>query len=300
MPLEKTPTNYSICQLCGYQGKNKQSIIVHIQQSHKDCTFKQYYDLFFKEQNEGICEVCGKNTRWNGKNYKKNGYRYYTPTCGSKCASINPRFVKQKQQKTFDLYGVKHFSQRKDVRDKISKKNKENIKKSLIKARKTILKRYGSIENYNKIRLKHTKITNLKKYGVEYPLLNKEIVKKTIIKGNITSKLHLKIKKYLDLEKLGFKSEQMIDNYIVDEVNHGKRIIIEINGDYVHANPHFYNANDNILLKSHKYTAQEKWKYDEIRKLHLASHGYIILTIWQSDDIKIVKQKLNILLENYK
>ena len=71
-----------------------------------------------------------------------------------------------------------------------------------------------------------------------------------LLKGlkNRLSKLHQKIKNELQLYKIGFVSEQRVDRYLVDELNENKKIIIEINGDYIHANPKIYKLDDIIRL----------------------------------------------------
>jgi len=99
------------------------------------------------------------------------------------------------------------------------------------------------------------------------------------------SKLHKKIREALNLSQLGFVSEQVVDGFIVDELNIEKKIIIEINGDYVHANPKLYKETDIIKLANSKYTAKEKWLYDEFRIKTLESLGYKVIIIWESDNL---------------
>jgi very-short-patch-repair endonuclease len=110
------------------------------------------------------------------------------------------------------------------------------------------------------------------------------------------SKLHRYIKKTLCLDNLGFVSEQVIDKFFVDELNSDKKIIIEINGDYIHANPKRFKPNDIIKVMGNCYTAQEKWVYDEQRKHILESLGYNVIVIWESDDLQQHKEKINNLL----
>lgn len=110
------------------------------------------------------------------------------------------------------------------------------------------------------------------------------------------SKLHQSIKQTLELDKLGFVSEQVIDKFFVDELNIDKKIVIEINGDYIHANPKIYQPSDIIKIMGKCYTAQEKWDYDKQRKSFLESLGYCVIVIWESDDLQQHKEKLNILL----
>ena len=60
----------------------------------------------------------------------------------------------------------------------------------------------------------------------------------------------------------------------------GKKII-EINGDYWHANPKIY---DKKFINSVKnMTAIEIWEYDNNKKICAENHGYEILYIWESD-----------------
>lgn len=110
------------------------------------------------------------------------------------------------------------------------------------------------------------------------------------------SKLHQSIREYLKLGELGFKPEQPIWKYCVDELHPDKKVIIEINGDYVHANPLIYNPDDIIKLPGCSYTAQEKWESDKIRNDWLVSQGYRVLVVWESDDLSVVSNKLSILL----
>ena len=119
----------------------------HVRHAH-GITSKEYYDKFFKSENEGKCLECGKPTRF--KNFN-DGYRLF---CSSECShkSVIPR---EKARKTLlKNYGVENPAQSEEVRNKMKKTN---------------LERYGAeniyASEYGKQRIKET---NLKKYGVEY------------------------------------------------------------------------------------------------------------------------------------
>ena len=58
----------------------------------------------------------------------------------------------------------------------------------------------------------------------------------------------------------------MIFRYRVDEINFEKKIIVEINGDYIHANPNKFKADDLIIVRKSQYTAQDKWNYDQKKR----------------------------------
>lgn len=111
-------------------------------------------------------------------------------------------------------------------------------------------------------------------------------------RNNRLTKVHKKIRDYLNLEELGFISEQSVGKYFADELNEHKKIIIEINGDYVHANPKKFKPDDIIKLPNSKYTAAEKWESDNQKINALTSMGYKVITIWESDDLEEIKKFL--------
>lgn len=100
------------------------------------------------------------------------------------------------------------------------------------------------------------------------------------------SKLHQKIRNELLLDLQGFKSEQPVLNYSADELHPEKKIIVEIHGDYVHANPKRFSADDIIRLYGQSYTAAEKWEMDAIRTQRLEAAGYNVIVVWESDDLE--------------
>jgi very-short-patch-repair endonuclease len=112
------------------------------------------------------------------------------------------------------------------------------------------------------------------------------------VKRNKTklSKLHLSIRAKLKLKDFGFKSEQKIGYYRADELHPKKKIIIEINGDYVHANPKIYKSGDRILLRGNTYTAEEKWIKDAKKLDDLKAMGYRVIVVWESDDLAVIRK----------
>lgn len=106
---------------------------------------------------------------------------------------------------------------------------------------------------------------------------------------NRFSKLHLKIREQLSLEEKGFISEQIVGRYIVDELNDTTKTIVEINGDYVHANPSIYSEYELIRLPGNSYTAAEKWESDKRKLDNLKGMGYTVIVIWESDNIDNVE-----------
>jgi len=110
--------------------------------------------------------------------------------------------------------------------------------------------------------------------------------------GNRLSKLHEKVRNEIALSELGFESEQRVLRYFADELHSTKKIIVEVNGDYIHANPDLYCPNDVIRLPGQSYTAQEKWEADMQRTKALEAAGYTVFIIWESDDLSVKKCEL--------
>lgn len=94
----------SHCKLCNFKfskrGHKYNSASGHIKQRH-NISFKEYYDRFYKEKEEGICLYCGENTPWNER------FKYYNKHCSKICKSkeISSREnVKIKFKETMKTY----------------------------------------------------------------------------------------------------------------------------------------------------------------------------------------------------
>lgn len=52
-----------VCEICGQRVVNNNGLASHIRRTHK-MKPKEYYDKYLKKDGEGICPVCGKETRF--------------------------------------------------------------------------------------------------------------------------------------------------------------------------------------------------------------------------------------------
>lgn len=80
----------------------------------------------------------------------------------------------------------------------------------------------------------------------------------------------------LRYDKNGFKSWFLYD-FLIDGV-----FILELNGDYWHANPKFYKANDIVKAKGFKL-AYEIWEWDKNKVKLAISRGYKCFVLWESE-----------------
>ena len=88
--------NLKICKICGEQFKN---IGPHMNHKH-NITVKEYYDIYFKKENEDICKNCGNPTNFIDMN---RGYSIY---CCYKCRSNCKEQQIQIRNTKIKLYGL--------------------------------------------------------------------------------------------------------------------------------------------------------------------------------------------------
>lgn len=122
------------CLICGKEC-TKLGISRHVT-SHNIST-KEYYDLYLKKPNEGICPICKKETNFLGISY---GYRQHcSVSCKNKDINIyntfrdnNPQKIEEIRERTkqtcLKKYGNEYVIATPKIKDKIS-----NIQKSKLK-----------------------------------------------------------------------------------------------------------------------------------------------------------------------
>ena len=239
------------------------------------------------------CDNCN-NKEWKTTwTYRKNRNHDYCESCKN-VLGIHGMKGKKHSAKTLELFkdgrraGDNNPSKRQDVRAKISnslkgkpcwwlKGTKRPNHSSLMKIKmKEVWKNYSDD-------MRAKQINHLMRIGRP---------------GRI-SKLHLNFKKELCKNNiLGFKSEVHIKslNISVDELNTKTNTIIEIFGDYWHANPEIYESFNTFNFNNTIITASDIWKKDKLRISKLENLGYTVIVIWEKD----IRENLNTVIQNIK
>lgn len=141
--------------------------------------------------------------------------------------------------------GITNVFQRKSVIDKI---------------RKTIVNRYGDEDPLSKKRIRGKR---------SFSSLHKKVTQALLDRG-----VTLRIEKRF----ISDNSTYSFDIFVKPNK------LIEINGDFFHANPNRYVASDIIFKGSKKsYTAAEKWEQDKKKIDFAEKEGYNVLVVWESD-----------------
>lgn len=120
------------------------------------------------------------------------------------------------------------------------------------------------------------------------------------------SKAHKKIVEFLLEKNISHSIEYKIifdkSKYRAYDIKiNNKKLLIEINGDYWHANPAKYRPTDIILYGTTKgKLASEIWQRDLEKSVLADQNGFKVLTIWESEIKKDFESVCKLMLETIK
>jgi len=175
------PNNTIKCKICEKKCTSCRGLSMHVVLGHK-IEIKDYYDKYFKKENEEKCKECGKNTKFL---HISEGYR---PFCGLQCLNKNQEVRKKIKATCLIKYGVDNPSKNKKIKNKTKKtclkkygfESPRQNPKIKEKSRQTCLKRYGVEFTAQSQQKKANCIkTFLKRFGAGHPSKSKEVKNKT-------------------------------------------------------------------------------------------------------------------------
>jgi G:T-mismatch repair DNA endonuclease (very short patch repair protein) len=176
-----------------------------------------------------------------------------------------------------------------DSRKKFTPGKWEEIEK---KIKNTSLEKYGvtNVSKLDKNRKKHSEAM----IGWWKGLSDLEKEERINRNFNLVSGLEITVRNILDNNMIIYDPQRFIGGKSYDILIRFTNLIIEINGDYWHANPNKYSGTDFINYPGiGQVTASSVWDRD-IEKIALAEkYGYKVITIWE-DEIKREKKAGNL------
>ena len=184
---------FKYCKLCGNEYKRVCDLSYHVQHVH-DISPKEYYDRYLKEENEGICPICGKET-----NFWAFGKGYYK-FCSTGCINKSKEIQNKIKNTMLKRYGKEHALQVDTFKEK-----QEN----------TIKKLYGAANYFASEQfIKDNKEYNLKNFGVEHNWQRDDIKNKikTTKKERYGSENYVNVKKCKETKLLKYGDENF-NNY---------------------------------------------------------------------------------------
>lgn len=310
------------CELCNREFETLRSLGLHLSHSHSNIDFKEYYDKYFKQENEGICPVCGKNTKFKG------GLNGYARTCSISCGQKHPETRAKLDNTNLRKYGATNPYGSKEIRDKIKKKNLKNLGVENPFQQKYVQEKAIHNSHTAEAEIKRQQ-TCLEKYGNKYHIASEEIRKKTLN----TLKERYNVRNAYSIPEIHTKAiqnslnyhddngndsswEALLEKALIDKnINYNKHYnkdprypyqcdfylidtdtFIEINGFWMHGGHYFnkYNKEDLEKLQVWKNkkserlyeTAIDVWTKSDLLKRKIAKNNklnYIVL--WTLDDI---------------
>jgi len=203
------------------------------------------------------------------------------------------------------------------TKSNFSQKKREEIAE---KAKKTIKENYNKLSEKEKIEL-HNKRSARAKQVASCPnvKLKQSIAQKrrwenapdeiknqwiaTILDSlKYTSKLESKLEEILLFNNIPYKRNCFIKGKQFDFCLKQFKVLIEVNGDYWHANPNIYNEDDLIKYPNNNIQkAKDVWNKDQQKKELAKNFNYDVVCIWEQEiNSKNDEQVLQLLIERIK
>lgn len=246
----------------------------------------------FKKRIEKICDHC--DSEYLITQRKEENSRYCSSECRSSSKVVQIESKCNHCFKTFSrkpsAIGEKNFCDRKCYGEWSSQINSLKVEKIC----ETCESSFTVHRNRSKSAKNCSKECHYKWLSEVYYKTEKG--KAHAIKGGINSTLNQKysntkperiLKEFLIHEDIEYKDQYlMYDKFIVDFYIPEKNLVIEVFGDYWHANPKFYGGCGKPLTKQ-----QEKQiKKDNSRKAYLEKCGHRFLIMWEDDIYNILPE----------
>jgi len=109
---------------------------------------------------------------------------------------------------------------------------------------------------------------------------NKRMVR---LHKNFISKLEIRVRDILTRLNISFTPQYPINHRTYDIKIDNTNILIEVNGDFWHANPRKYKGSDILPFPNKEVIAESLWGKDE-KKLNIAlKNGFKVLPLWEMD-----------------
>jgi G:T-mismatch repair DNA endonuclease (very short patch repair protein) len=273
--------------------------LFYVKEKYSLPDFRENFGLFYGET-QFLVKYFGFNLRNISKaNKSKRKKEKFEETSLIRYGCKNPSSnidVKKKREKTFiDKYGVDNIRKSDWFKDqhKIYMQNTYGVG--------SLPNRNGNMQIYwdsktEEEKQKHmlpANIAYLEWYNnlseVEKDTLNQKKVS-GLIKAS-SSKIEESISNSLINLKISFKTQYWIKMKSYDFKINDPSFLIEVNGDYWHANPLIYCDNDVIKYPDRTICAADRWKEDKEKIKSAEEYGYSVLTLWESD----IRENLNTL-----
>ena len=258
-------------------GKDKYAAYVKTQ-ARVGCKLEYFIEKYGEKEGtlkyQSVCESKGVS--------KKNCIQKYGNYIGNK-------FFKQYcKQQSYAGNKLEYFIEKYGEKEGTKKYNKVCSQKSL--SLTNFIRKYGDEEGKAKYKeyLKRTSIGYSRESQELFQMLDKKIGKYAIENSFFYLKNY---EQEISIDLGNCKSKVFKLDYVLSNK------VIEFNGDFWHANPLIYKANDVIPLKNKPMLVSDIWKHDQERLQKIEDFGYKVLVVWENEYISNIEQTIQKCLE---
>jgi len=242
------------------------------------------HDIFKKKINGILLDKYGVKRLTNPSQYKETCLKRY----GVEHISQSAILQAAKEQKNLEKYGCKYPLGNPTIIGKI---------------RRTCVEKYG-FRYACQSELVKSKISQRVKESWDRLTDDQRQYRLEKIFGGIKnqafrSKLEFRVENILaqwrNENGITFRTTYFISKYSYDFLVDG-HIIIEVQGDYWHANPLHYKPDDILYYPNKKIMAKEVWAKDDIKKQKAIDKGFQIVYIWEHEMKDMTDEELEVLI----
>ena len=240
---------------------------------------KEKYDIDYKSV-IFILEKHEIEIRNISESAKKISHEKFKKTCIEKYGVENiskVKEIKDKKEKTFiEHYGVNNIWKLSTYNKMCAELHPESHKEHMKKVQDGRDEYFRNITKEQTIERVHKSFSTQAKNGF------------------YNSKLELRVCNALEELNISYTRQFHLKNYKHPYDFHlcDTKIIIEVNGDFWHANPLIYEENDVVNLPEIKRKAKEIWERDKKHIEKAESMGYKVVLIWENDIKKLNDEEL--------
>lgn len=207
-------------------------------------------------------------------------------------------FYQRRNETVMSKYGVDNVFQVPEVIEKINETHLERYGKLRVTNSEAIsLARSSfSLEKWNSIaeKLRKTRREWSDERKKEYFKKRGELTKKfwegvndDFLSGNFLPKMNnieKKVSLALELAELDFQFSKFVARRQFDFLVIGTQVLIEVQGDYWHANPEIYSFTDSIYFPGRgKEHVWKIWERDRKKREIAEKYGYEVVYVWEKD-----------------
>lgn len=213
--------------------------------------------------------------------YKKTCMEKYGVDNCSKLESIQ----KKKEETFIKNYGVDNIFKHNEFKQYIAENNfawmYESSRKQRSVSQSKSIRHFW--ENVSDERKSEIHAYNKKQYqNWWFGLTDEERIIEIQKRTCYASRIETRVMKVLTDNNISFQSQVWIDRKSYDIKLSKTKIVIEVQGDFWHANPYRYNAEDILCHPGGHITANELWQKDEAKRKLAEKYGYKVFYLWES------------------